>query len=308
MRKNFISSDTNNKKHYNHETRTPVVVNRDGSLNIHRPRERGKLFSDLYHYFLSISWPKFFGLVGTFYLLANLFFAAFYFLCGADALAGIQKSSALLRFADCFFFSVQTMATIGYGRISPVSIWANLLVAIEAFCGVLGLAIITGVLYGRFSRPTARVIFSNNAIITQYNGRPCFVFRVANARLNQIVEAHMTLTLTKNETSKEGETSRKFYNMKLERDYSPLFALSWTLRHFIDEDSPLFGMDENKMRESQVVIFASLLGMDDTFSQTITARSVYRYDEIVYNKSFKDILLWENNKVHINLKGIHDTQ
>ena len=295
-----------NKKLNRHAARAPVVINRDGSLNIHRPKERGKLFSDLYHYFLSISWPKFFGLIATAYILANLLFAVLYFLCGADALAGIQKSSALSQFSDCFFFSVQTLATIGYGRISPISFWPNILVAIEAFCGVLGLAVITGVLYGRFSRPTARLIFSNNAIIGQYNGRSCFTFRVANARLNQIAEAHMTLTLTKNETSQEGETSRKFYTMKLERDYSPLFALSWTLRHFIDEDSPLFGMDENKMRDAQVVIFASLLGMDDTFSQTITARSVYRYDEIVYNKRFKDILLWENGKVRINLKGIHD--
>ena len=116
----------------------------------------------------------------------------------------------------------------------------------------------------------------------------------------------MTLTLTKNQTSKEGETSRKFYNLKLEFDYSPVFALSWTIRHFIDEQSPMFGMDENKMREDQVVIFASLSGLDDTFSQTISARSVYRFDEIVYNKRFKDNLLWDNNKMHINLKGIHD--
>ena len=115
----------------------------------------------------------------------------------------------------------------------------------------------------------------------------------------------MTLTLTKNVTSPEGETSRKLFNMKVENDYSPLFALSWTIRHFIDEDSPMFGMDEKKMLEAQVTIFASLSGLDDTFSQTITARSVYRYDEIVYGKKFKDILVWEGGKVRINLKGIH---
>ena len=116
----------------------------------------------------------------------------------------------------------------------------------------------------------------------------------------------MTLTLTKEAVSKEGEKSRKFFNMKLENDYSPLFALSWTIRHFIDEDSPLFGMDQGRMKQEQVAIFASLSGLDDTFSQTITARSVYRYDEILYNKCFKDILVWRDKKIHIDLKGIHD--
>jgi inward rectifier potassium channel len=132
------------------------------------------------------------------------------------------------------------------------------------------------------------------------------VFRVANERLNQIVEARMTLTLTRDEVSKEGEKSRKFYNLKLENDYSPLFALSWTIRHFINEDSPLLGMTAEQMKDQQAVIFASMSGLDETFSQTIAARSVYRYDEIVYNKRFKDILLWKDGKVHIDLKGIHD--
>ena len=296
------------KNLHQHHTRTPIVINRDGSLNIHRPPQWGKFFSDLYHYLLSISWPRFFILIVAIYFLANLFFAVLYFACGAEALDGVHKTSSLARFADSFFFSVQTLATIGYGRISPVGLLSNILVAVQAFLGMLTLAIVTGLLYARFSRPTARVIFSNNAIISRYNDQPCFVFRVANERLNQIIEARMTLTLTKNVTSKEGETSRKFYNMKLEYAYSPLFALSWTIRHFIDEHSPMFGMDENQMREDQVAIFASLSGLDESFSQTITARSVFRYDEIVYNKRFKDILLWQNNKMHINLKGIHDIQ
>ena len=289
------------------QPRSPVVINRDGSLNIHRPRERGKLFSDLYHYFLSISWPRFFILIIVIYFLTNLIFAVLYFSCGENALKGIHPGP-LERFEDCLFFSVQTLATIGYGQLSPLGWGPNILVTIQAFLGMLILATTTGLLYARFSRPTARAIFSNYAIISQYNNKPCFVFRVANERLNQIVEAHMTLTLTKNETSKEGETSRKFHYLKLECDYSPLFALSWTIRHFIDETSPLFGMDADKMRETQVAIFASLTGIDDTFSQTITARSVYRYDEIVYDKRFKDILLWKNNKMHIDLKGIHDMQ
>ena len=250
-----------------------------------------------------MSWPKFFIILISVFFVFNVLFGLLYFLAGPGALEGIRKTSEQDRLLDCFFYSVKSL-----DRVSPVGLWPNILATIEIYLGMLTLVIVTGLLYARFARPNARVIFSNNAIIGHYNHKPCLVFRVANERLNQIVEARMTLTLTKNETSKEGETSRKFHNMKLECDYSPLFALSWTLRHFIDENSPLFGMDESKMRETQVAIFASLSGIDDTFSQTITARSVYRYDEIVYNKRFKDILLWEHGKVRINLKGIHGIQ
>jgi inward rectifier potassium channel len=280
----------------------PIVINRDGTLNIHRPRERGKLFSDLYHYCLSISWPKFFTILILFFLLTNIIFSVLYFLAGPNALEGEHQTDNFKRFIDCFFFSVQSLSS----PLKPNRILVNALVTIQSYLGMLILVIVTGLLYARFARPRARVIFSNFATIYQYNGQPCFVFRVANERLNQIVEAHMTLTFSKNMTTQEGETSRKFFNMKVEFDYSPLFALSWTIRHYIDEDSPLFGVSPKELEECQATIFASLSGLDDTFSQTIVARSVYRYDEIVYDKRFKDILVWDQGKVRINLKGIHD--
>ncbi len=279
-----------------------VVINRDGTLNIHRPRERGKLFNDLYHYFLSISWPRFIFFLILLFIVTNVFFAVLYFLAGPNALQGARVDNKIDHFIDCFFFSVQTLNS----PFNPIGDWINWLVTIQMYLGMMIVVIITGLFYARFARPKARVIFSDYAIISQYNGRPCFFFRVANERLNQIIEARMILTLTKNVTSLEGERSRKFFNMPLEFDYSPVFALTWTNRHFIDENSPLFGMTEQKMRDEEVVIFASLSGLDDTFSQTITARTVYRYDEIVYNKRFKDILVWKDNKMHIDLKGIHD--
>ncbi len=145
---------------------------------------------------------------------------------------------------------------------------------IQALLGILILAVITGLFYARFSRPTARVIFSNKAIIGTHNGQRSLSFRVANKRLNQVVEAHMGLTLTKNETSAEGEHSRKFYDLKLELDHTPLFSLSWTIRHHIDKDSPLFSLDAHAMQEAQVGILASLTGMDEAFSQPIMARQV----------------------------------
>jgi inward rectifier potassium channel len=278
----------------------PVVINRDGSLNIHRPPEKGRLFSDFYHYFLSISWTKFFAIFILIFLSYNIFFGLVYFGMGRDALEGIRNGSEFDRLVDSFFYSVKTL-----DRVSPVGLIPNIVGMTENYLGMLTLVIITGLLYARFARPSARVLFSDFAIINRYNGRPCFTFRVANARLNQIIEARMTLTLTKNATSAEGETSRKLYPMKLEGDYSPLFALSWTIRHFIDEDSPLFGLNAQALKDQQVVVFASLSGVDDTFGQTITARSVYRYDEIAFHKRFKDILVWDGNAMHIDLKGIH---
>ncbi len=283
--------------------RRPDIINKDGTLNVHRPLDPAKFISDLHHYLLSIGWPKFFFILLLLFFAGNLFFAALFYSLGPGAVEGINPEKGWARFADCFFFSVQSLN----GPYKPVGILPNALVTLENYLGILTLVIATGLFYARFARPTARVIFSNNALIQEYNGRPCFTFRVANARLNRIIEAHMTLTLTRNETSQEGETSRKFYNLRLEFDYSPLFALSWTIRHFIDKESALFGMTEEKMRSEQVAIFASLSGLDDTFSQTITARNVYRYDEVLYNKRFKDILVWDKNKIRINLKGIHDT-
>ena len=297
MLKKILSSK---KKHP--QVNTPLVINRDGTLNIARPKEWGKSFFDLYHYFLAISWPKFFAFLILLFWTGNIVFAGLYFYSGPEALKGAAPDLGFARFMDCFFFSVYLLN----GPYEPIGIWINLLVTLETYLGILTLVIVTGILYARFARPRARVIFSENAIIHQYNGKPCFTFRVANERLNQIIEARMRLTLTKNETSPEGEKTRKFYDMPVEFDYSPVFALSWTTRHFIDEKSPLYGMDAEKMKETQVVIFASLSGLDDTFSQTITSRTVYRFDEIVYNKRFKDILLWKDNKMHIDLKGIHD--
>jgi len=272
-----------------------ALINKQGRLNVHGTRDRRNPFSDLYHFFFSLSWPRFFVLIASIYFLINLFFGSLYFICGVKA-----------SFLRCIFLSIENMSSIDYNRVGMVGIVPYSLMTIQAFLGLLTLAVITGLFYARFSRATARIIFSNKAIIGKYNGRSCLLFSIANERLNQIAEAHMALHLTKNEVSLEGESTRKFYDLKLERDHTPLFALSWTVRHYIDEKSPLFGMDVEKMRESQMGILASLTGIDETFSQPIIARHSYSMEDIVYNKHFKDIIIWHDKKVHIDLKGIHD--
>jgi inward rectifier potassium channel len=282
-----------------------ALINRQGRLNVRGTRERQNPFADLYHYFFSLSWPKFLALVASIYFLTNLFFGILYFIYGVDAL-GDGHAAGLERFRHCIFLSIENMNSVDYSRVGPVGIGPYILMTIQAFLGILTLAVITGLFYARFSRATARIIFSNKAIIGNHNGKLCFSLRIANERLNQIAEAHMALHLTKNEITMEGEHTRKFYDLNLERDHSPLFALSWTVRHYINEKSPLFNMDVEKMRATQMGILASLTGIDETFSQPIIARHAYSLEDIVYNKRFKDIIIWHDKKVHIDLKGIHD--
>jgi inward rectifier potassium channel len=282
-----------------------ALVNKQGKLNVHGTRARQNPFTDLYHYFFSLSWPKFFIHIAGIYCVMNLFFGALYFIYGVNVL-GNEHASGWERFNRCIFLSVENMSAIDYSRVGEVGMGPHILMTIQAFLGLLTLAVMTGLFYARFSRATARIIFSNKVIIGNYNGKLCLSFRIANERLNQIAEAHMSLHMTKNEVSLEGEHTRKFYNLKLEREYSPLFALSWTVRHYIDDNSPLLGMDEKRMRDDQMGILASLTGTDETFSQPIIARHAYSLEDIVYNKRFKDIIIWHDKKVHIDLKGIHD--
>jgi len=282
-----------------------ALINKQGKINVHGTRARQNPFADLYHYFFSLSWPKFFALVALIYFLTNLFFGVLYFIGGVDAL-GDGNATGLERFRHCVFLSIENMSSVDYSRVGHVGMGSDILMTMQAFLGILTLAMITGLFYARFSRATARIIFSNKAIIGNHNGRLCLFFRIANERLNQIAEAHISLHLTKNEISLEGEHTRKFYDLKLEREHSPLFALSWTVRHYIDDRSPLLGMDIEKLKEAQTGILASLTGIDETFSQPIIARHTYSMEDIVYNKRFKDIIVWHDKKVHIDLKGIHD--
>jgi len=282
-----------------------ALINRQGRLNVHGTRDLKNPFSDLYHFFFSLSWPKFFALVASIYFLTNLFFGTLYFAYGVDTL-GDGHAIGVERFRHCVFLSIENMSSVDYSRVGPVGFGPDILMTIQAFLGLLTLAVITGLFYARFSRATARIIFSNKAIIAKHNGKLCFLFRIANERLNQIAEAHMSLHLTVNEVSLEGELARKFYDLKLEREHTPLFTLSWTVRHYINESSPLYRMDQEKMREAQMGIVASLTGIDETFSQPIIARHAYSLEDIVYDKRFKDIITLQEKKVHINLKGIHD--
>ncbi len=260
-------------------------IRRIGTSVVAHLKHRPVAFDDLYHYLLTASWPVLLAFIACLFIAANFAFAAAYFLDGG--LEGAAPDS----FADAFFFSVQTMATIGYGKLAPASTFANILVACEALFGLVGLAMVTGLVFAKFSRPTARVRFSRHAVIEPRNGVPCLMFRMANLRANRIVEASIHVALLRDERTAEGEWMRRYYDLQLERQQTPAFSLSWTVIHPIVEGSPLFGQTPEKLAEESAEIVASLTGLDETFSQVVHARHLYVLDDVVWGARLADILV-----------------
>jgi inward rectifier potassium channel len=193
-------------------------------------------------------------------------------------------------FEDAFFFSVQTMATIGYGHLIPVGFIANVLVTAEALFGFGYFAMVTGLAFSKFSRPTARVLFSEVAVISPHDGALHLKMRLANQRANGIVNARLTMVLLRTVTNQEGQRLRRFSDLKLERDFVPLLRLTWTPLHKIDETSPLFGETYESLAAGDAEIVVSLTGLDESFGQTIHARYSYIPDEIVMHAQFEDII------------------
>ncbi|MBS4029203.1 MAG: hypothetical protein KGZ58_11300 [Ignavibacteriales bacterium] len=283
-------------------------LNRDGTFNVERT---GISFFDslnLYHHLLNLSWLQFHLLIIVSYFAANIFFAFAYLLCGDGALVGATGITFSEKFLEAFFFSVQTIATIGYGGISPHGLAANILVTFEALLGLLGFALATGLLFARFSRPTANIIFSHSGVIAPYKNGTAFMFRIANARKNQLIEVKATLTMSRLET-REGKTTRKFYRLSLEREIVVFFPLHWVIVHPIDEKSPLFGITKEQFDNSDPEFFILLTGTDETFSQTVHARSSYRHNEVVWNAKFVDMYNnLESGKISVDMRKLHDIE
>jgi len=261
------------------------IVKRDGRLNIVGMGSWHSYWRDPYHLMLTIPWSGFLVLAALGYVVANALFALAY-LAGGDGIENARPGN----FFDAFFFSVQTMASIGYGAMYPRTAYANAVVTIESLTGLMGLAMGTGLMFARFSRPTARVIFSCVAVITPYEGVPTLMFRAANQRRNQILEAQMRVRLMRDEVSVEGQFMRRVYDLNLVRNQNPMFSLSWTAMHPIDEQSPFYGATPESLDEAETSLVVTLTGLDETVSQTIYARHTYVSREILWNMRFVDII------------------
>ncbi|HVA39293.1 MAG TPA: ion channel [Candidatus Binataceae bacterium] len=252
-----------------------------GRITSGAPRAR---LSDLYFFLTTISWPALLLIIMALFGFINCLFALGYMIDGG--VANARPGS----FADAFFFSVQTMATIGYGTMAPRSFVSNIMVSIEALSGLTALAVVTGLVFARFSRPTARVRFSRVVAISARDGVPSLMFRAVNQRSNRIVEAQIHVVLSRWETTREGESMRRFYDLALARGRNALFSLSWTVIHPIVEGSPLLGETAASLKASRSMIIASLVGMDESFLQNVHVRYVWVADEIVWGMRFADVL------------------
>ncbi len=261
------------------------LINRDGSFNV---RKRGLGFFDqlsYYHAFVSMSWLQFLGMVTGAFFLINLFYASLYWMVGYDQLVGLEGTTNFQKFIEVFYFSTQTFTTVGYGKVSPVGTWAGLISAIESLNGLLGFALVTGLVYGRFSRPVEKIIFSEKALIAPYKGGRGLMFRIVNARRNQLTEVEVQVIASMVD-SKRNNGMRKFYPLELEINRINMFAMSWTIVHPVDKESPFFDMTEKDLNESDLEVMILIKAFDDTSSRLIHVRSSYKYNEIVWGAKF----------------------
>ena len=288
------------------------LLNRDGSFNV--VREGLGLLETLapYHLLLTISWSGFLGLLALLYLALNLVFAVLFIACGPGALAGPASQMLGNRFSQAFFFSVQTLATIGYGQIGPNGFAANALVTVEALVGLMYQALATGLLFARFARPTASILFSSHAVIAPYAGGESLQFRIANRRRrNEIVELEAQVLYTAFEVDDRGGRVRRYRLLPLERNKVVFFPLSWTIVHPIDEASPLAGKSREELERDEAEILVLLTGVDETFEQTVHARTSYRADEIVWNARFQSAFLPQRQAsrvVGVDVSRIHEIE
>ena len=280
----------------------PVTYPRMGSQRvpyIGLPRDGWR---DAYHILLTVRTPVFLGLLAIAFLAINTVFALLY-MSDPGGVTNARPGS----FQDAFFFSVQTLGTLGYGVMAPKSFAANAIATLETFVGLFNLAIATGLLFARISRPTARIMFSDKAVVTAFDGVRTLMFRAANQRRNLVIEADVTVTLIHDVLTREGSLLRRFDELKVLRGRSPLFFMTWQVMHAIDESSPLFGQTTQSLIDKRAEILVVMKGLDETFVSTIHARTSYTPDEIVWDAAMADIFTVDEHGVRaIDFRRFHD--
>jgi len=259
---------------------------------------------DLYHFFMTVSWPKFFGSLAAFFILFNVFFGAVYAL-QPQGIANLNPPGYL----GVFFFSVETLATVGYGDMHPQSVFAHSIASIEIFTGMMSLALMTGMIFARFSRPTARFLFARHAVIRPFDGMPTLMLRVANARQNILMEATAQLRLVRDETTVEGEPFRRLYDLPLRRREQPVLLFGWLLMHVMDESSPLFGATPQSLTDEHAYVLLTVSGIDEVTGQRLIARHEYAAGGLHWNHAFVDILHTAEDGVdHFDYSKFHEVR
>jgi inward rectifier potassium channel len=270
-----------------------------GAIYVGLPRAGWR---DAYHFLLTMPLWAFMGVMAAAFLTIHGVFALLYF-ADPTGISGARPNS----FADHFFFSVQTLGSIGYGSMAPRSFYANVIVTVETFVGLFNIAIAAGLMFARVSRPTARIMFSDIAVIAPFEGAPSLMFRAANQRRNLVVEAEVSVSLVRNVTTAEGGVMRRFHDLPVVRSRTPLFFLTWQVIHQIDQASPLFGETNESLLKSQAEIVVIMKGTDETFVSTIHARADYTPDRIRWGRPLADIFTQDDQgRRMIDFRRFHD--
>ncbi|MCB0720145.1 MAG: hypothetical protein KDD65_16980 [Bacteroidetes bacterium] len=284
------------------------LLNRDGSFNVRRHGVSFLQSLHLYQTALTMSWARFMVAVLVVFVGTNVIFAIGFFAAGPHALSGTHATNTMSRFVEDFFFSIQAFTTVGFGQLSPQSFAANILSALDAFVGLLAFALATGLLFARFSRPTAKLIFSHKAIVAPYKGITGFEFRLANARKSNLVEVEASILFTWVEGGDEtgGLSNRKFRSLPLEIDRISFLTTHWTVVHPITEDSPLYGWSADDFVSSSAEFMVTISGIDDTFSERVFSRTSYTPAEIEHGASFVDMFIqFDSEAAHFDMSKLH---
>ncbi len=258
---------------------------------------------DIYHRALEVNWPTFFALLAGLFLTLNTVFAGLYLL-GPASIANQSPPG----FVGAFFFSVETLATVGYGDMHSQTLYAHCVATLEIFIGMSGIALATGLVFARFSRPRAKIMFARNVVVRPINGQMTLMLRAANARQNVIAEARARLRLLQDERSPEGYALYKIRDLKLVRDQHPIFMLGWSLMHVIDETSPLFNATAETLAAGDAMLMLTLEGSDETAAQTMQARYSWRHDEIRWGYRYVDLMHDEGNVTHVDYAFFHEIE
>src|SRR5271168_3121649 len=260
------------------------------------------IFHDLFHHFMTVSWPRLFATLAAFFIGFDLLFGFLYYLV-PGSVANLNPPG----FAGAFFFSVETLATVGYGEMHPHNLYGHTVAMIEIFVGLMSLALITGLMFARFSRPRARFLFTRNAVVQPIAGKQTLLFRAANERQNVVQDASARLRMLRNEVTEEGFRIRRIVDLPLLRSQHPMFVLGWTIMHVIDDTSPLNSESAESLEQSKVTFVLSLSGTDENTGQVLMARAEYSSADIRWNSTFRDILEEdEDGTLHLDYSKFHD--
>jgi inward rectifier potassium channel len=253
-----------------------------------------RMWDDFYHRALTVSWPVFFGLATSVFLIFNAIFAIIYEVDPHGIANQYPKG-----LAGAFFFSVETLATVGYGDMHPQSIYTHLVATAEIILGMGNIAVVTGLIFARFSRPQAKILFGQHPIVRMIDGKQTLMLRAANMRMNLIAQASAQLHLLRQYSSPEGFRLRRIEDMKLVREHHPVFMLSWNVMHVIDEDSPLYGLSQEEMETSEAALLLTIEGIDETTSQSMLARHQWGIKEVRWNHRYIDLVRRDENGVNV---------